>query len=71
MNFLLRELGWEPLSIRRKSHCLSITYKIHHGLTPDYMTTLCPPTIETMTPYNLRNAANIRNFAVRTSTLQK
>ena len=68
---LLKELGWEPLSLRRKHHRLSIMYKIQNGLAPDYITMLCPHTVNDMSPYQLRNGANLRGMSVRTTSMMK
>ena len=42
---LLHELGWPPLSTRRKHHRLNIIYKIQHNLAPPYLTSICPPLV--------------------------
>ena len=55
---LLSELNWEPLHERRKSHKLTIFYKIKNKISPKYLYNLLPKTNETT--YNLRNNNNIR-----------
>ena len=37
---LIKEVGWEPLQIRRKYQRLVLFYKIQKGLTPTYLSTL-------------------------------
>ena len=39
---LLRELGWQSLNKRRKNRKLSIFYKLVHGDSPEYLTSLIP-----------------------------
>ena len=68
---LLSELGWEPLALRRKHHRLSIMYKIQNGLAPNYIIDVCPQIIDDITPYQLRNRANLRGIATRTSSFMK
>ncbi len=40
---LLREIGWVPLSDRRKIQKLTLVYKHKHGDLPDYLNELFPP----------------------------
>jgi hypothetical protein len=68
---LLDELNWAPLSIRRKHHRLNLMYKIQHGLSPNYLTNLCPPLTRDRTEYNLRTGMNISAPLQRTTTYQK
>ena len=39
---LYEDLNWSPLDVRRKTHCLTLMYKILNGQTPDYLQTLIP-----------------------------
>ena len=55
---LLKELGWEQLSLRRKCHRLFIMYKIINNNTPLYLKRLIPDTVVDHTGYNLRSANN-------------
>jgi len=43
-SLLLDELGWPTLQDRRTAALLMPTYKILHGMTPNYLRTLLPPT---------------------------
>ena len=63
---LYHESGWETLSQRRRKHKLILFYKMVNGLTPFYLNSLVPPTIEDSCSYNLRNPNNLRNIAYRT-----
>ena len=61
---LLNILGLETLAKRREKAKLVLFYKIFRGLTPSYMKTLLPTSIDSNT-YNLRNSANIRPYFTR------
>jgi hypothetical protein len=52
------ELGWEPLSSRRKLHRASMMHKVEHGLAPTYLQDLMPDRVQARTKYNLRNTEN-------------
>jgi hypothetical protein len=49
---LLKELGWNALSVRRMFHRLIIMYKIINNYTPHYMKSIITPTEQPV--YNLR-----------------
>ena len=68
---MYRELGWEPLHLRRERHKLILYYKIVHGLTPSFLTDLLPPSVGTRTQYNLRNNPDLTGFASRTETFKR
>ena len=68
---LLEELGWPPLSLRRKNHRLNVMFKIQNGLTPPYLKESCPPLTRDRTAYALRSALNITTPQQRTATYQK
>ena len=64
---LLRELGWETLSERRKYFKLIMFYKVLNNLVPQYV---CNDTIKPVsahTSYNLRNINKIRPPRARTN----
>jgi hypothetical protein len=67
---LLEELGWPPLSLRRKHHRLNVMFKLQRGFAPDYLQIICPPLTRDRTPYHLRTGSNITMPQVRTSTYQ-
>ncbi len=56
---LRQEVGWQSLSTRREVQKLSIMYKAKNNLAPNYINTLIPPTVNTITNYNLRNINDI------------
>jgi hypothetical protein len=70
-DILLDELGWPPLSLRRKNHRMSNMFKIQTGLAPNYLTNACPPLTRDRTKYNLRSGMNITTPQSRTTSFQK
>jgi hypothetical protein len=46
-------------------------YKIQNGMSPDYLTNLCPPLTKERTVYDLRTGMNITAPQQRTTTYQK
>jgi hypothetical protein len=70
-DILLDELGWPPLSLRRKNHRMSNMFKIQTGLAPNYLTNACPPLTRDRTTYNLRSGMNITTPQSRTTSYQK
>ena len=54
------EIGWETLEVRRNKQKLTLFYKMVHNLTPSYLTSLIPPTVNETSNYNLRNSNDIR-----------
>ena len=68
---LYNEINWISLADRRQYSKLILTYKIRSGLTPDYLSNLFPTTVETNTPYNLRNAEDFTVLNKRTELFSK
>ena len=64
---LFDDLGWESLQSRRYKHKLIILYKIMHGLAPDYLRDVLPPSVHETTSYNLRNANHIQTLSSNTN----
>ena len=64
---LYKEICWEKLQKRRDDHKLTLFYKMHNNLTPNYLSSLIPQQVEAISRYNLRNAQDIRNIRTRTS----
>ena len=50
---LLKEVGWDTLSCRRKKHKQILFYKMINGLCPDYLSSLVPPTVGNSTVMHL------------------
>ena len=68
---LYKELAWESLSSRRKSHILSQFYKIVKNLGPSYLSELLPKLSSERTHCRLRSKENFTQFSCRTSRIQK
>ena len=64
---LLQEVGWEPLKVRRKRTKLIMYYKMCNHITPEYLSSLCPPQVATVSRYPLRNSTSQRLIRCRTS----
>ena len=67
LHALYEEVGWESLEKRRRKHKLLLLYKMSNNLSPLYLCSLIPPTVDTKSSYNLRNAHNIRTIHSRTT----
>jgi hypothetical protein len=67
---LLEELGWPPLSQRRKQHRMNVMFKLQRGMAPQYLLNLCPPLTRDRTSYNLRTGSNITMPQLKTTTYQ-
>ncbi len=68
---LYNELSWQTLSERRVISKLRLMHKIVHGIAPNYLCELLPPTINSNTDYNLRHKSNIRQYSTRTEVFRK
>ena len=55
----MQETGWETLLNRREKHTLFLFYKMQHQMSPDYLSSLVPPTIVSTTNYQLRNSSDL------------
>ena len=64
---LYSEIGWNSLDTRRKRQKLVLFYKMVNHLTPLYLSSLIPPTVNETSRYNLRNANNISTINARTN----
>ena len=71
IELMYRETGWEPLYKRRYKHKMYQFYKMNNDLTPAYLTTLVPPTVEYASAYNLRGSQNFRSMLTRTQLYYK
>ena len=68
VNELYREVGWESLDARRRKHKLILFYKMVHGLTPTYLSSLVPDSVGSGSRYNLRNASDLQQIPCRTTS---
>ena len=66
LDMLSKETGWESLWDRRYKHKMCQFYKMINDLTPTYLTSLVPSTVENTSAYNLRDSQNIRPLLTRT-----
>jgi len=64
---LLKELGWDLLSVRRNNAKLKIMYKIQNNTAPNYLTDLFIPSLNRRRHYNLRNNDDIGELPTRLS----
>ena len=64
---LYREIGWGKLETRRKNKKVTLLYKMVNDLTPQYLSSLVPSTVNETSRYNLRNSNDIRTVNIRTS----
>ena len=61
------EVKWEPLEAWRMKHRLLLLYKMFNNLSPEYLSSLIPPTVSNISRYNLCNAQNIQTIDSRTT----
>ena len=64
---LYEEIGWESLGKRRRKHKPLLVYKMFNNISPLYLCSLIPPTVDTQSSYNLRNAQHICTMHSRTT----
>ena len=67
LHALFDEVNWEPLEARRMKHRLLLLYKMFNKLSPEYLSSLIPPTVNNISKCNLRNAHNIQTLDSRTT----
>lgn len=66
INNLYKEVCWESLDKRRQDHKLFLFYKMCNNLVPNYLSSLVPPQVSTLSHYNLRNSSNLQ--VIKTNT---
>ena len=59
--------NWKPLEGRRIKHRFLLQYKMFNNLSPEYLSSLIPSTVNNIPRYNLRNARNIQTIDSRTT----
>ena len=67
LNALYQETGWVTLEKRRENHKLVMFYKMYNDLTPSYLSSLVPQSINNLSQYSLRNADNLQSIHARTN----
>lgn len=68
---LMSEIGWLPLSERRKFQKLVIMFTMYNGIAPEYLCNLLPPLVNQRTMYNLRSGENISVLSKRTEIFSR
>ena len=64
---LYKEVGWELLEQRTQTHKLTLFFKMFSHLTPLYLSSLIPPSVNDMSRYNLRNSDQLQTIDSRTN----
>ena len=59
INSLTNETGWESLLNRRKKHKRLLFYKMQHNISPNYLSSLVPPSVGNTANYQLRNSTDL------------
>jgi hypothetical protein len=63
---IYRELGWEPLKIRRERQQILLFHKMIYGQCPEYLIQLVPGRGTNLHNYNTRNQTNLLTMRCRT-----
>ena len=64
---LSNEIKWESLDDRRRKHKLTLFYKMKSNLCPEYLSSLVPQTVNSISRYNLRNANDLQTVNALTT----
>ena len=65
------DTGWESLAARREKHKLILYYKMQNGLTPEYLSSLVPPTVGSTVRYALRNNSDLQTIPAKSQQYYK
>ena len=65
LHSLYTETGWESLTSRREKHKLTLYFKMQNGMTPEYLSSLVPPTVGSAVRYNLRNDSDLQTVPAK------
>ena len=65
LHSLYTDTGWESLASRREKHKLILYYKMQHGMTPEYLSSLVPPTVGSIARYPLRNESDLQTVPAK------
>ena len=66
-SYIIKEICWETLEIRRYNHKLTLFYKMMHNITPLYLSSLVPQSVSNLSRYNLRNSNDLQTIDARTN----
>ena len=61
------EIGWHTLRQRRTNHKVTLFYKMKNTLSPTYLSSLVPQSVNSISRYNLRNTDDFQSVASRTN----
>ena len=64
---LYNERKWDPLEKKRNDIKLSLFFKMMNSLARLYLSLLIPPTVNSLSRYNLRNSENLQTIDCRTN----
>ena len=67
INTLYKETGWDTFEKRRKNHKLTLFFKMSTNVSPSYLSSLVPQSVDHASSYNLRKSHNLRPIATRTN----
>lgn len=65
LHSLYIDTGWESLATRREKQKLILYYKMQNGLTPEYLSSLVPPTVGSTVRYALRNESGLQTVPAK------
>ena len=65
LHSLYTDTGWESLAPRREKHKLILYYKMQHGMTPEYLSLLVPPTVGSTARHPLRNESDLQTVPAK------
>ena len=68
---LMRDVAWPSLAARRRSHKLTLFYKMVNGLSPPYLKNLLPTRVGVRSRYALRTEHNFTVPYCKTNTFAK
>ena len=71
LDILSKETGWESLHKRRYKHKMCHFYKMVNDLTPTFLTSLIPSTVENTSAYHIQDSQNTRPVLTRTQLYYK
>ena len=59
------ETDWESIASRRQKSKLVLFYKMQNEMTPEYLSSLAPPTVGSTTRYRLRNESDLQTIPAK------
>ena len=67
INTLYKETGWDTIEKRKKKHKLTLFFKMSTIVSPSYLSSLVPQSVDHASNCNLRNSHNLIPVATRTN----